>query len=210
MARRSNRESTETAAAGSATAVAMKDSGVSDRSERDVKRGDSLAKSRMNGNQSAGASSGGTARRGFFDIYKRGQGQNTRVGSGVGAGIFVCWFAYFLYQKMALVSTNPATAKLWQVGVSVGVIVVCGLVLYWLLALKRSIADFLIATEGEMKKVNWTSRKEIIGSTKVVIIVTVGMSVLLFTVDLFFMELFGWIGILKGGGGVLTAIRELF
>ena len=35
---------------------------------------------------------------------------------------------------------------------------------------KPTNVDFLIATDSEMKKVNWTSRKELIGSTKVVII----------------------------------------
>ena len=32
--------------------------------------------------------------------------------------------------------------------------------------------DFMIATEGEMKKVNWSTRREILGSTWVVIAVT--------------------------------------
>ena len=35
---------------------------------------------------------------------------------------------------------------------------------------KPANVDFLIATDSEMKKVNWTSRKELIGSTKVVIL----------------------------------------
>ena len=35
---------------------------------------------------------------------------------------------------------------------------------------KPTNVDFLIATDSEMKKVNWTSRKELIGSTKVVIV----------------------------------------
>ena len=41
--------------------------------------------------------------------------------------------------------------------------------LVWRLMNKPSNVDFLIATDSEMKKVNWTSRKELIGSTKVVI-----------------------------------------
>src|SRR3712207_7866772 len=35
---------------------------------------------------------------------------------------------------------------------------------------KPANVDFLIATDSEMKKVNWTSRRELIGSTKVVIV----------------------------------------
>ena len=118
----------------------------------------------------------------------------------MGLGALVCWFAYFLYEKMSLVSDDPSTAKIWQVGVAVGVFVSFGLFGYWVLALNRKICDFLIATEGEMKKVNWTSRKEIIGSTKVVVIVMLFMATLLFFVDMFFMSAFSSLGLLKGGG----------
>ncbi len=43
----------------------------------------------------------------------------------------------------------------------------------------------MIATEGEMKKVSWSSKKEIIGSTKVVIVTLLLMGLVLFLVDLF-------------------------
>jgi preprotein translocase SecE subunit len=55
----------------------------------------------------------------------------------------------------------------------------------------------MIATEGEMKKVNWSSRKEIVGSTKVVIMFTVLLTAVLFAVDIIFMSFFGWIGVLR-------------
>jgi len=136
---------------------------------------------------------------GFFDMYKPGQGYYTRVWSGVGYGVLVCWFAYFLYEKLDLLGT-AATAKYVQVGVPVAVIIALGLVGYWALARNQKICDFLIATEGEMKKVNWTSRKEIIGSTKVVVFVVIALSIILFVVDIFFMLFFNAIGILKGRG----------
>ncbi len=146
----------------------------------------------------------GGARRGFFDIYKPGQGYHTRVGSGFVLGALVCWGSYALYDKLSLLDNKTA-----QVFIPVGVIIALGLAGYWALALKRSICDFLIATEGEMKKVNWTSRKEIIGSTKVVIFLVVAMSSMLFTVDLFFMSVFTGIGVLKGTS-ILDVIGELF
>ena len=58
-------------------------------------------------------------------------------------------------------------------------------------------ADFMIATEGEMKKVSWSSRKEIMSSTLVVIITVFIMSLLLMFVDLGFSWLFYKIGVLK-------------
>ncbi len=150
------------------------------------------------------AATPGGARRGFFDIYKPGQGYHTRVVSGFVLGALVCWGSYALYDKLSLLDNKTV-----QVFIPVGVIIALGLAGYWALALKRSICEFLIATEGEMKKVNWTSRKEIIGSTKVVIFLVVAMSSMLFTVDLFFMSLFTGIGVLKGTS-VLDVIGELF
>lgn len=147
-------------------------------------------------------------RGGFFDIYKPSQGYYTRIWSGVFAGSMVLWMAFFLYEKLGVLGSG-STTKYIQVGVATGVIVVFGLLTYWLLALNRKICDFLIATEGEMKKVNWTTRKEIIGSTKVVVFVVIAMTTLLFVVDIIFMLFFNSIGILKGEG-VIDAIKRIF
>jgi preprotein translocase SecE subunit len=148
-------------------------------------------------------------RRGFFDIYKPGQGYHTRLGSALGMGSLTCWFAYFLFEKLSVVDAGTAT-KLIQAGVPVAVLLIFGLFGYWALGLNHRICDFLIATEGEMKKVNWSTRKDIIGSTKVVVFVVIFMSILLFVVDMFFMSFFSAIGILRTGGGMLEALRSIF
>ena len=145
-----------------------------------------------------GGGGGGGEGGGFFEIYKIGQGYYTRIWSGVAYGVLVLWMAHFLYVKCEMFGEG-ATTRYVQVGVAVATILGFGLVGYWALALNRRVCDFLIATEGEMKKVNWTSRREIIGSTKVVIFVLLAMGALLFVVDIFFMVFFNWIGILKGG-----------
>lgn len=157
---------------------------------------------------SGSATRGGSQRRGFFEIYKPGQGRNTRMWTAVGYGCLVSWFAYFLWKKLEIVDIGQYTQVL-QAGAAVFAITVFGLLGYWALGLNKRINDFLIATEGEMKKVNWTSRKEIIGSTKVVIVVVVGMSVLLFVVDVFFMGFFTAIGVLEGSG-FLDVLKEVF
>jgi len=46
------------------------------------------------------------------------------------------------------------------------------------------LADFLIATENEMKKVAWSSKAEVIGSTAVVIVTVVLLAIFIFVVDL--------------------------
>ena len=48
-----------------------------------------------------------------------------------------------------------------------------------------------------MKKVNWTSRQELIGSTKIVIIFVFLITAILFGIDIIFGYVFHWIGILK-------------
>ena len=53
-----------------------------------------------------------------------------------------------------------------------------------------SIADFMISAEGEMKKVSWSSRREIAVSTAIVISVVVLMAVFIGAVDLGFYMFF--------------------
>jgi preprotein translocase subunit SecE len=72
--------------------------------------------------------------------------------------------------------------------------VALGLLIFWLVN-KPSVADFMVAAEGEMKKVSWSSKKEIAVSTFVVIVVVILMAVLLGVTDLsfklFFSEVLG-------------------
>ncbi len=84
-----------------------------------------------------------------------------------------------------------------QSAVAVVVIAIFGVLTFWVLN-KPNIADFMIATEAEMKKVNWPSRREIIGSTWVVIVGMLLFGLILFVVDVGFLELFRQIGILQG------------
>jgi len=181
----------------SGAAIAERETRVSDTAKRGHK-GPAAAQK----NASAGfgpAAGGGTShRRGFFDIYKPGQGANVRTWSGVGYGSLVVWFAVFLYHKLSVADFGSWT-QIVQVGAAVVTIGIFGLLGYYFLGLNKKAGDFLIATEGEMKKVNWTTRKDIIGSTKVVIVVVICMSIMLFLVDIFFMWFFSAIGVLESG-----------
>jgi preprotein translocase subunit SecE len=189
MARREENEMSESQSNRPNSAVAEKEHRVSDvgPEERD-----------QSWSSERGQTPVAETHRGFFDIYKPGQGHNTRVWSGVAMGALVCWFAYFVFQKLAVLDTSVTSTRIIRVAIPVGIIIAFGLLGYWLLALNRKVCDFLIQTEGEMKKVNWTTRKDIIGSTKVVIFVVIAMGFLLFVVDLFFTQFFRTIGVLKG------------
>ena len=118
-------------------------------------------------------------------IYKPGQGKHTRLCSGFTVATIVAFGCWRLYEKLGASDLNLWVTSL----VPVGVFAVLGAVVYWLLN-KPVLADFLIAAEGELKKVNWSSRREVFVSTIVVIVVVVAMAVLLGTTDMVFRLFF--------------------
>jgi preprotein translocase SecE subunit len=123
-----------------------------------------------------------------FNIYKRGQGKYTRLSSAFGLAIVAGLGCLQLYKKL-----QAADLGLWiETMVPAGLFVVLAFLSFWLVN-KQSFADFLIAAEGEMKKVSWSSRQEIAVSTFIVIVVVVIMAILLGTTDLGFRTFFNWV-----------------
>ena len=123
-----------------------------------------------------------------FDIYKRGQGKYTRLCSAFGAVIIVGLGCMQLYKKL-----QATDLGLWaETMVPAGLFVALSVLIFWLVN-KPSVADFMIAAEGEVKKVSWSSRKEIAVSTIVVIVVVIVMAALLGTTDLLFHGFFMWL-----------------
>lgn len=120
------------------------------------------------------------------------------MGTAIGAGILVAWGAYFLHDEFSAAMDQGASYYLpVQYGVAVGFILAMGAALYWVVGLNRRANDFFIATEGEMKKVNWSTRQEVVRSTKVVIVTVVLMASFLFLADVLFMEFFSLLDVLK-------------
>jgi preprotein translocase subunit SecE len=123
-----------------------------------------------------------------FNIYKRGQGKYTRLCSAFAIAIIAGLGCLQLYKKL-----QAGDIGLWvETMVPAGLFVVLALLIFWLVN-KPSLADFLIAAEGEMKKVSWSSRQEIAVSTFIVIMVVISMAVLLGTTDICFRTLFTWL-----------------
>lgn len=132
----------------------------------------------------------------FFQLYKKGQGYYTRVGTAIGAGILAAGLADFVHSQ--LIFDADWAPGLWlKIGIPVLILVGLGVGIYWLVGVNRRSCDFLIHTNNEMKKVNWTSRREIIAATKVVILVTFLTAIVLFVVDFAFMRFFNWIDVLR-------------
>ncbi len=127
---------------------------------------------------------------GFFTIRKKGQGYWTRMGTAATAVLVGLLTAQFLYTQLKTslpltADQHPRTTLI--AALVAGFLLVYGLLLFWLVNRQTSV-DFLVATDSEMKKVNWTSRKQLIGSTKVVILFMFLIATVLFVVDL----IFGW------------------
>ena len=123
-------------------------------------------------------------------IYKKTQGKNTRLWSAGSAAVISGLGCYQLYKVM-----NAFGANLWvETMVPFGLFVLFAVVIAWI-SNRRSVADFLISAEGELKKVSWSSRKEIFDSTLIVIGAVVFFAVLLGVTDicfkLFFSEIVG-------------------
>jgi len=138
-------------------------------------------------NETANATEGGGVK---IEIYKRGQGKYTRTITFLAVLFLGVVGAVVLSGKLMATAVGAYVAY----GVPVGAVAVLAVFMFWMVNRPRS-ADFLIATEGEIKKVSWSSRKEVIGSTKVVIITTIIMAALLFTVDILFKMVFNAMGI---------------
>lgn len=139
---------------------------------------------------------------GGLRIYKPKQGYHTRIWTAVGGSVLIIWGGLALYEQLrSMLDQNAAYYNPVSYGVSALFVVGMGVVLYWLVGLNRRTNDFFIATEGEMKKVSWPTRPEVIRSTKVVIVTMLLMGMILFMADLLFMGFFSLIGVLKGFPG---------
>lgn len=132
-------------------------------------------------------------------MYKPDQGYWTRTCSAIAGLAITGAGTVWAVRQVERFNLEASTAKLIQYSIG-GVIALLGLlVVYLFIYQKQNSAEFLIATEGEMKKVNWSSRREVMGSTWVVIFVSLSIAVILWLVDLGFSSLFRSVGLLGPG-----------
>ncbi|MBL0927242.1 MAG: preprotein translocase subunit SecE [Phycisphaerales bacterium] len=133
--------------------------------------------------------------------YKPDQGYWTRMMSGIGGLMVAAAGAAWIFGQLSKFASgdNRSTIIYWQGGSAAVIVIGAVVFFYWLIYVKPRTSEFLIATEGEMKKVNWSTKREIYGSTWVVIFVAIFLSVLLFIVDALFSLFFKWIGVLQIG-----------
>ncbi len=134
-------------------------------------------------------------------IYKKGQGYWTRVMSAVAMGTLVLMGAVWLADNLKntpIFGLEPVFTQAICFVVVFGAFSWLG---YYLIGRRQKVVDFLIATEGEMKKVNWSSRKEIRGSTIVVIGLTIIIALMITVMDyLIYSPLLKFMNVLETSG----------
>lgn len=84
-----------------------------------------------------------------------------------------------------------------QAGIALLIIIVGALIIYRYVAVNHRTADFLISTDAEMKKVNWSTRKIIIDSTSVVIGATFLIAGFIFLSDTLLSKFFMLIKVIE-------------
>lgn len=96
------------------------------------------------------------------------------------------------------VTANPIFPPIYlQAGIAGALMILTAIGIFWFVGFGRRPVEFLIAVDGEMKKVHWTTAREIRGSTIVVIVAAFLIAGLLFGVDIVFKWFFGAIDVLQ-------------
>lgn len=124
---------------------------------------------------------------------RAGDTERVVVGGGDGSGVELMGA-----DVRSATSTPIFPVQYLQTGVASGLLLIGAVFLYWYVGIARRPVEFLVAVDGEMKKVNWTSYREVKGSTIVVIVATFLIAGLLFAVDMGFSWVFRAIGVLEG------------
>lgn len=120
-----------------------------------------------------------------FRIYKSGQGRYVRVGTAIAAALVALALCYYTWGVLSRHVSDGFAYKVYVVYAVPAVLfaVLAAATAYYLNHSKT--ADFLIATESEMKKVSWSGKAELVGSTVVVIVTVFLLAVFIFVADLF-------------------------
>jgi len=125
-------------------------------------------------------------------LYKRSQGRTARQVTFAAIGAVVCLGCW----KLSGHWTGSGTFL--QLGLP-GLLMAAGLWIAYRLVNWPTFADFLISVEGEMAKVSWPSRSELIRSSIVVILTIFVLAAILFAYDFIWNWLLKALGVVSRG-----------
>ncbi|MEX2315901.1 MAG: preprotein translocase subunit SecE [Pirellulales bacterium] len=142
-----------------------------------------------------------------LSLYKRSQGRVARQATFGALAVIVTLAAWSLRNYFGgMTYTDRPTAEMIYVNVIPLIVLVSGLWVSFRIVQVPNFADFLISVEGEMNKVSWPSRDELIRASIVVMFVIFFLAGILFVYDLaleIVMKLINqgldWVGRLFGG-----------
>jgi len=126
-----------------------------------------------------------------FNWYKRSQGKLARQITMAVIWIVVALGCWSLEQ--ALKTQHDGV----HFGIPMALLLIGGWIGYRLVNYPP-FADFLIAVEAEMNKVSWPTWRELSRSTIVVIVLIVGLTAVLFTLDTLWLAILTVLGVAKG------------
>jgi preprotein translocase subunit SecE len=118
-----------------------------------------------------------------FELYKSAQGRYVRVGTAIAAALVALVVSYYVWGLLSRHVPDDFAYKVYVVYAAPAVLfaVVAAMTAYYLN--KPKAADFFIATESEMKKVSWSNKAELVGSTVVVIVTVLLLALFIYLAD---------------------------
>ncbi len=150
-----------------------------------------------------------------WGVYKKGQGIYSRVVVGIALGVLGLYAAISLHNVLLDLPNVARNTTIPLVGVGMTWGLICSFALFAILGFLiyifvagmetgvrpldnsgKKVVEFLIETQGELQKVSWPTKYELVGSTAVVIISVVVIGIFVLGVDWFVSLIMGYIGVL--------------
>lgn len=151
----------------------------------------------------------------FFGVYRKGVGLYSRIAVGIALGILALFASLSLYNALIDLPNIAGTAKIPLVDIGLTWGLVCAAALFVFLGFLvcvfvagietnikpldnggKKTVEFLIETQGELQKVAWPTKYELVGSTVVVLVSVVVIGIFVLGVDWFVSIIMGYIGVL--------------
>lgn len=124
-----------------------------------------------------------------LSVYKKGQGTAARGAAGVAMVLLAIWAS----RQMWYATIGWALPA--QVIATGFIAFLFGALPVYLILCQQQVSELLIETQQEMRKVAWSSRAEVMGSTFVVLVTVVLLSMFIFVTDGVLLWLAGVFGI---------------
>lgn len=150
-----------------------------------------------------------------WGVYKKGQGIYSRIVVGIALGVLGLFASISLHNALLDLPNVAQNTKVPLVGIgltwglisSFALFAVLGFLIYIFVAgmetgvkplddSGKRVVEFLIETQGELQKVSWPTKYELVGSTAVVIISVVVIGVFVLGVDWFVSLIMEYVGVL--------------